>query len=422
MTGTENLSPIAADLLNQIDASRDELIETTRKLVSLPSETPPSDTRAVADAVAELLAPVAHIETTIHTSEPPIANLVAIVHAETPGKRLVLNGHLDTYPTGDPASWSDDPFSGAVRDGKLFGRGSGDMKGGIAGALLAFKILAQHRDAWTGELVMALAGDEESMGRLGTQYLIDNVPEACGDAMLCADVGSPLVPRVGEKGMIWIDVFATGKPAHGAHVHRGVNAIDALRRAMDALATLNEYPVVTPDEISRTIAAAKPISEPLGGDGEAEILRRITVNFGRIEGGQTANLVADRAELNADIRLPMGVTVGEIEEAIGRLLDPIDGVRFHITRRYEPSWTAPDDPIVEAALQSCEQVLGKPAVINMRVGASDARLYRAAAIPTVVCGLTPHNLGGPDEYAVLDELVDVAKIQLLTALHFLSPR
>ena len=409
-------------LLQLIDASRDELIKTTSSFVRIPSETPPSDTQAMAEMVAGILAPLAHVATNIHISEPPIANIVGIVRAETPGKRLIFNGHLDTYPIGDPASWQENPFSGAVRDGKLFGRGSGDMKGGIAGALVAFKILAQHRYAWAGELALALAGDEESMGRLGTQYLIDTVPEACGDAMLCADVGSPLVPRIGEKGMIWIDVIAVGKPAHGAHVHRGVNAIDTLRSAMDALATLNDYPVTTPEEIARTIAAAKSVSEPLGGDGEADILQRVTINFGRIEGGQTANLVADRAVVNADIRLPMGVTVDEIEGKIGRLLSPIDGVSFDITRRYEPSWTSPQDPIVDAVLRACEHVLGKSPSINMRVGASDARLYRAAAIPTVVCGLTPHNLGGPDEYAVLDELVDVAKIQLLTALNFLSPR
>lgn len=417
---TASRSPEALSLLDQADAARDELVETARMLVRIPSETPPSDTRAAAAAVMDMVSPLPHVEANLHTSEPPIDNLVAVTRSSRPGKRLVFNGHLDTYPTGDPATWQDDPFSGEIRDGKLFGRGSGDMKGGIAGSILAFRILAENRDLWDGELVLALAGDEESMGQLGTKYLIDTVPEARGDAMICPDVGSPLVPRVGEKGMIWIDVFADGKPAHGAHVHRGVNAIDRLRLAMDSLATLNGYPVTTPDEAAATIAAAKPVSEPLGGDGEAEILQRITVNFGRIEGGQTANLVADRAEVNADIRLPLGVTVAEIEAVIGTLLGPIDGVRFDITRRYEPSWTSPQDPIVGAVLRSSAQVLGKTPVINMRVGASDARLFRAAGIPTIVCGLTPHNLGGPDEYADLDEMVDVAKIQLLSALDFLS--
>ena len=78
--------------------------------------------------------------------------------------------------------------------------------------------------------MLTLAGDEERMGELGTQYLLDTVPEARGDAMICADIGSPTVPRIGEKGMIWLDVFADGRPAHGAHVHRGRSAIDLLQK------------------------------------------------------------------------------------------------------------------------------------------------------------------------------------------------
>ena len=418
---TGDLSRRVSDAVGAVEGARDELVDMTRTLVRIPTETPPSDTGTAARAVADMLSGLQHVETAIHTSEPPIDNLVAKVCASSPGRRLVLNGHLDTYPVGDRNGWSDDPFSGAVRDGRLYGRGSADMKGGVACLLHVFRTMAQMRDAWAGELCLVLAGDEESMGELGSQFLLDTVPDARGDAMLNTDVGSPIVPRIGEKGMIWIDIFATGRPAHGAHVHRGENAIDALRRAMDALTQLRDYPVKPPAEIAQAIRDAKPVSEPLGGTGEADVLQRITVNIGRIVGGQTANLVADRAEANADIRLPMGVGVTEIEAEISRLLEPLDGIRFEIARRYEPTWTQPEEPIVKAVVHACGDVLGRTPAPNMRVGGSDARLYRAAGIPTVVCGLTPHNLGGPDEYVEIDELVDVTKIHLLAALTYLAP-
>ena len=411
-----------SDILDRIDSARHELIEVTQTLVRIPSETPPSDTRAAAQAVLGMLSDLDQVGTAIHTSEPPIDNLVATLRATRPGKRLVLNGHLDTYPVGDPMEWTDDPYSGIVRDGKIFGRGSADMKGGVACLLQTFRLMAQIRNVWAGELVLVLAGDEESMGVLGSQFLLETVPEARGDAMLNADVGSPLVPRIGEKGMIWVDVLATGKPAHGAHVHRGENAIDAIRHAMDALAQLSGFPVAAPDEATRTIEKAKPISEPLGGVGESDVLQTVTVNFGRIQGGRTANLVPDRAEVNVDIRLPMGVSVAQIEAEIARMLEPINGIRFEITRRYEPTWTSPEDPIVKAVMQACETVLDASPVANMRVGASDARLYRAAGIPTVVCGLTPHNLGAPDEFVEIDELLDVTKIHTLSALNYLLPQ
>ncbi|MGI9413290.1 MAG: M20/M25/M40 family metallo-hydrolase [Hyphomicrobiales bacterium] len=410
-----------SNAVDAVEAAREGLLDVTRTLVRIPTETPPSDTRATVRVIAEMLSGFENVETTIHTSEPPIDNLVAKTCAGTPGRRLILNGHLDTYPAGDRAHWTDDPFSGVVRDGKLYGRGSADMKGGVACLLHIFKTLAQMPDAWAGELCLVLAGDEESMGTLGSQFLLDTVPDARGDAVLNADVGSPTVPRIGEKGMIWINVFAEGRPAHGAHVHRGENAIDTLRRAMDALTQLHDYPVNTPCDVARAIRDAKPVSEPLGGTGEADVLQRITVNFGRVEGGKTANLVPDWAEANADIRLPMGVSVGEIEAEISRLLEPLNGIRFEIVRRYEPTWTSPDEPVVTAVLQACRTVLGQAPTPNMRVGGSDARLYRAAGIPTVVCGLTPHNLGGPDEYVEIDELVDVTRILLLAALRYLQP-
>src|SRR6185312_17393515 len=100
-----------------------------------------------------------------------VANLVARVGGAGPGRRLVFNGHLDTYPLGDPASWTFRPTGEATGD-RLYGRGASDMKGGIAASIVALAVLARHRDLWNGEAVLALAGDEESMGPLGTAHLI----------------------------------------------------------------------------------------------------------------------------------------------------------------------------------------------------------------------------------------------------------
>ncbi|MEJ0068606.1 MAG: M20/M25/M40 family metallo-hydrolase [Pseudomonadota bacterium] len=84
--------------------------------------------------------------------------------AAGPGRRLIFNGHLDTFPIGEDLGWSVPPLGGTLRDGKLYGRGVSDMKGGIAASVLATQALARCRDAWSGEIVVTLAGDEESMG------------------------------------------------------------------------------------------------------------------------------------------------------------------------------------------------------------------------------------------------------------------
>jgi acetylornithine deacetylase/succinyl-diaminopimelate desuccinylase-like protein len=98
------------------------------------------------------------------------------------------------------------PQSGDLREGCLYGRGVSDMKGGLACSILAAILLAEHRQAWDGEVVLTLAGDEENMGSLGTGYLLETILEARGDANICGDVGSPKVVRFGEKGLLWIEV------------------------------------------------------------------------------------------------------------------------------------------------------------------------------------------------------------------------
>jgi succinyl-diaminopimelate desuccinylase len=404
----------------RLDACQDSVLDVCRRLVRANSENPPGDTGKVANVAAEILKEVEGAEVEFATAEYPIVNLVARLRGRGPGRRLVFNGHLDTYPVGDPSLWSVDPLSGVELDGRLYGRGVSDMKGGIACALYAFGLLAAYREHWDGELVVALAGDEETMGRRGTQYLLDTVAHASGDAMICGDAGSPRVLRFGEKGMIWLDLVAKGRAAHGAHVHLGDNAVERLMAAVSGLMTLRALKVDAPPEVSRAIAAAEAVSEPLSGAGESEVLQSVTVNCGLFNGGRAANLVPDRAQASLDIRLPVGTTVAAVEARIADLLDPIAGVSYGITRRFEPNWTSPDHEIVRLTQAIGREVIGAEPALNMRVGASDSRLYRLRGVPTVVCGLTPYNMGGPDEHVTLDDLRSVARIHALTAFDYLS--
>ena len=408
------------DLTRLLADAEPRLIEMARRLIQTLSENPPGDTAAIAAVTAELLSAVDGAEVTVVPSTAPIVNVVARLKGAGPGRRLIFNGHLDTFPAGDAAVWSDDPFAGKVTDGRIWGRGASDMKGGLACSILAFAMLAQVSQAWTGELVVTLAGDEETMGTLGTQHLLDTVPHALGDVMICADAGSPMVVRFGEKGMIWLEVTAEGRAAHGAHVHLGKNAVERLMGALGALLTLRDMPVSTPPEVAAAIGQAADVSEAISGAGETRVLTALTVNIGTFNGGTSPNLVPDSARAGVDIRLPIGVTVAEVEARIAALLDPLAGISFRVERRYEPNWTDPDHEIVHLAVKNGQEILGAAPVVNMRIGASDSRLYRRAGIPTIVYGLTPHNLGGGDEYATLDDLFAVFHVLATTAFDFLS--
>ncbi len=415
------MSPDVRSFLRRRIAERaGDLVELTAALVRTPSPNPPGDTTEVASLAADWLASIEGAVVSRHTAEAPIVNVVARLGGGRPGRRLAFNGHLDTYPVGSAEGWDADPYSGLVENGRLYGRGVSDMKAGIASSMIALAALAECRGEWGGEAVLTLAGDEETMGVRGTQYLLDTVPEARGDAMISGDAGSPRVLRFGEKGMLWLDVSARGRAAHGAHVHLGRNAIEMLMEALARLAKLGAIEIDAPAETAAAVAAAAPVSESVSGAGESEILGRVTVNIGTVSGGRAHNLVADRADARLDIRIPPGLTVAALEQRVAAALAPLDGVAFTVLRRYEPTVTDPDHEIVRICVDNAAGVLGEPAVANMRIGASDARLYRLAGVPSVVCGLTPHNMGGANEYVLTDEVAAVAVIHALSAFDFLS--
>lgn len=407
-------------LARDVEAAREALIATTQRLVAVASPNPPSDTHEVAAVAEALLRQIPGMEVECIEPEPRVVSLIGRLRGARPGRRLIFNGHLDTFPLLEQLPWTVPPLGGVLKDGKLYGRGVCDMKGGMACSLLAAALLARHRDAWAGEIVLTLAGDEENMGSLGTGYMMKHVPHALGDANICGDVGSPRVVRFGEKGLMWVEVEAAGSPAHGAHVHRGTNAIDRLRTALDRLKDLEEIPFQAPPVVSEAIARAKPISEPLSGTGEAETLQRVTVNIGTIEGGTSPNLVPTHAIARADIRLPVGITTDILVAKLDEWLAPLEGVSWRAIRRFEPSFTPPGHEIVQRTARVAAEVLGEAPAVNMRVGGSDSRWYRQYGVPTVVLGLTPFNMGGADEYVLVDELVAVAKIHTLVAYDFLS--
>ena len=406
-------------ILNWLDENRKHVLEATLRLVRIDSQQPEGDVRAMADeieAIANYI-PGAIIERYI--SEEPVHNLVIRLRGNRPGKRLIFNGHMDTFPAGDLSGWARDP-KGEVDGNKGYGLGISDMKGGIAASLLAMKCIAETGADFPGEIVGTFVGDEETMGVLGSQYLLDNVPHAKGDAMISGDVGSPHILRFGEKGMIWANVTAKGKSTHAAHVHKGDSAIEKLTAVMDSFKALRSFPVDTGgNNIVSLIDRWSEKSESLSGEGETDVLKNVTVTFGTIDGGRLSNLVADKAEFSCDIRLPVGVSVAQVEEKLQRICDQDDGVDLEITRRYEPSWTEPDHTVIEAVRENCTAILGEAPAVTMRVGASDARLYRYAGVPTVVCGLMAYNLGAPDEHIMLDELYALVDIFALSAHDYL---
>jgi len=415
-----NAAALRTAFEKKVRASRETLTALCSALVQIDSQNPPGDTGELAAAIERLLAEVAGIEIRQATARPPAVNLIACVAGRSPGRRLIINGHLDTFPIGDAGRWTVPPLGGSIAEGRIYGRGSADMKAGLAAAILTARLLAQHRNAWSGELVLTLVGDEETGGLWGTQHLLKTVPEASGDVMLSADAGSPQVVRIGEKGQIWLEVVAEGKANHGAHVHLGVNAIEHLITALQRLTQLRALPCPIPPEIRAVMRAAEAVSEAVSGAGEAHTLAHVTLNIGRIEGGSAVNIIPDSARALCDVRMPPGLAVADIIREIDRLIGDAPGISHRVLSATEPTVTDPNHECVQLAVANAVPVVPGGAVVNMRVGFSDARFYRLHGVPSIVYGPTPHNMGGPDEYVTTDDLFAVFYVHAMTAFDFLA--
>lgn len=397
----------------------DEVVSIAMKLVSLRTETPPGDTTEIARSIKGLLNQVVGIDAEIVKTSETVTNVLARVTGSGPGKTLVFNGHLDTFPLGDIKEWTANPL-GEVRDNRLYGLGISDMKGGVAAAIFALRVIADFRTHFAGELVGTFVGDEETLGSLGTKFLLENFACARGDAMISGDMGTPQVLRFGEKGMIWLKLSAKGKSAHAAHVHKGNSAIEKIIGVMEEVKGLRNLRPTAPNEVMDAIQKSQPVSERYSGQGETEVLGSITVTFGTIRGGRLPNLIADNAEVTVDIRLPVGTTVDDILRRINEIVDSHQDVTLTVNGYHEPTWTDPNHQVIKVVAGACREAMGVDPVVNMRIGASDARLYRAIGVPSVVCGLTPYNVGAADEYVDLNELKALAEIFTLSAFDYLT--
>jgi acetylornithine deacetylase/succinyl-diaminopimelate desuccinylase-like protein len=411
---------LRARVLTALHEQRSALIELCQALVCQDSQNPPGDTSAIATVCFDALAHVPGITAERVVRRAPMVNVVARVRGAAPGRRLVLNGHLDTAQLASTEGWTVPPFGGVVRDGRLYGRGATDMKAGIAAEIMAARVLSQFAGEWRGELVLTLAADEGTGAENGTLHLLRSVPHASGDAMLSGDVGSPEVVRFGEKGFAWVEIVAHGKAAGGAHMYLGVNANILLMEALPKLTAISRHACDLPPAIMEAILQASDRSEAIAGAGETAALRSITVNVGRIGGGNRPNAVPAEAHALLDIRFPPGMTVQGVFTLVQEALRECPRVSAKLLDHADPNWTEPGHELAGLVRRNAARLLGHTPVATIRAGFSDARFYREHGIASIGYGVTAHNGAAPDEYVDLDDLWTICAVHTLTALDYLT--
>lgn len=331
------------------------------------------------------------LQVEVHELAPGRVNVVGVLPGSGGGRSLMWNAHMDTVGVQGMA----EPFSGCLRDGRVYGRGAQDMKGSLAAMLAAAKSLRDAGIVLPGDLVLAAVADEE-YASMGTQ---DLVRRYCTDAAIVTEPTS-LTPSRAHRGFIWFDIETTGRAAHGSRYDEGIDAIMHMGRFLTEL-----------DRLEQELRARSP--HPLAGPP--------SLHASMITGGSEISIYPAHCRLQVERRTAPGETLesasAELQSIVERLSasDPTFQAVVWSTLERQP-FTVDEDALIVRHLD---------AALTARLGAAvghtgatfwtDAALLAAAGIESVLFGPTGSGLHSAEEWVDLQSVFDLAYILADTA-------
>jgi acetylornithine deacetylase len=323
---------------------------------------------------------------------------------EAKGRSLILNGHIDVVPVGAPELWTAPPFEPAIRDGRMYGRGAGDMKAGIAAYITAFRVLRALGLQPAAPVFMQSVVEEECTGNgalacLHRGFRADAavIPEPFGHTILEAQVG-----------VMWLTVEVIGRPAHVLDPTRGINAIEAAIALFDGLKGL----VFEWNEPRNRHPAFAHVDQP------------IKLNLGRIQGGEWPSSVPTRCTMELRIGFYPDVRAAAVREAVEACLQRtaadnarLSGVQYRV--RYagfqaEGFVAQRSAPLMQALASAHERVVGSAPEWYASTATTDARTFALyGSIPATCYGPEATNIHGIDESVSLSSTVATTQVLAL---------
>jgi succinyl-diaminopimelate desuccinylase len=407
--------PALAQVLAQIHP--DELAELTRALVRIPSVYRPGEPDGNEARVAHFVESWLRsegIEVLVQQVVPGRPNVIGWIGEKTPGRKsLLLEGHTDVVTEGDASHWTWPPFSAELVDGRIYGRGTADMKSGLAAAMVAVAAFRRAGVEPRGKLVLGALVDEED-GMLGVRHLVKtDVGRELDAAIICEPEQNELCLE--QRGVVWARFRARGRMAHGAMPEAGVNPIaclgailreaPALERRLRRRCVRSRH--LRPPTVTPTIAQAPP----------------------RGVGVPQSNVIPALAELTLDIRLTAGIDAdgvrSELEDVCARAAAHCPGAKvewepvnpFRLATRVDRS-----EPLVQCMMRGVRDAAGRAPKFGGVPGSTDGTVLRMElGIPIVTCGpgnrLIPHQV---NEYVDVAEIAEAARIYAAAALSYLE--
>jgi acetylornithine deacetylase len=320
--------------------------------------------------------------------------VIGMLDSGKPGRSLMLNAHYDTVGVDGMAA----PFSAAIRDGKLYGRGAYDMKGSLAASMAAAKALADNAALEAGRVVIAAVADEE-YGSIGTAAVIREITT---DAAIVTEP-TALKVCLAHKGYLWIEVETRGRAAHGSRFQEGVDANMRMGRFLAELEKL--------ESDLRTRPGHALVGPP-------------SLHAAMLAGGTGLSTYAASCRLQIERRTVPGETesqaIGEIQSIADELAAA--DTSFHASVRAffvrEPFEVAPQARIVKVVDRAAGEVLGRGASHFGDTPWMDAALLSAAGVETVVIGPAGAGAHASEEWVDLESVEQLAHILVLAALDY----
>ncbi len=393
------------DILSLVDDQ--EVVELTRRLVMIPSENPPGEEGRVSEFIADWLR-ARDIPVRVVEAEKRRPNLIASYGPEA-GPTFMLNGHTDVVPPGD--GWTVDPYGGELRDGRVYGRGSTDMKGGLAAMMCALEAIQKSRVQLKGRLLLVFTADEEAGGTAGARHLVDSGQVSADSCLVCEP--SSLMLVTSEGGLVWLELTVTGRSVHSVMAAEGVNAVEKTLELLDDLKPLKEK-----------------VESGRGIQGKRGVF---SVNL--IRGGVKVNQVPGECRVSIDVRIPYGLEISprDVIEELQAILekrsqkDPEFRASLSYREPVMPFQIPPESEIIACLREAVHDVTNSPArdwAPQKMIKTDDSDLYHwwtRGGIPGVYFGPGAIELAhNADEYVEVKELRLAARIFALVALRTLG--
>lgn len=408
----------------EADKTGKEVSELTSGLVKYNSAHPEGRTDEIVLYIGEYLEKYG-IEHEVHAQDPKKPNIVAKIPGKTDHK-VIWVGHIDVVPEGKPEAWKYPAYDGVIKNGVVHGRGSSDMKGSCAAAMVSARILAKMRVPHPVEFWFT--SDEEIGGGAGAKWLAES-GHFKGDVCIIGDgngggAESPSID-LGCKGGAQTRIIAKGKTAHGSTPFLGDNAIMKLVRVIPDVYNIGNFKLDLPEALNKPIRDSVKFYMGEAKTPELQkMIRRMfnypSVTCNIINGGVKINVVPDYAEAEFDIRLTPGASVSAVRKEIERIVKDagVPGVEVASGRETHAGgrgklgdqagfYESPDTVFAKQFSKTIKKATGKKPSMKILTGGTDGiSTSKIAGIPSLGYGTSISGVAHqPNEYITVENLI-----------------